>query len=72
MNPQTICAGGPCSCSPGRVVRWAVPRVPGLLGEVSCRSIGETRWADVRHHELPRNTDVVVKVGDVMTGSVAK
>lgn len=60
MSRRLIAPGAPC-CTPDRTVRWVVPPVPGVpRGQVSCRTTGEARWADVRHHEIPKDADVAI------------
>lgn len=40
MNQRIVVAGGPCTCRPGRYVRYFVPRVPGLRATIYCREVG--------------------------------
>lgn len=60
MNPLILAVGSPCSCAPGRYVRYVVPAVPGLRATVSCRSHSSTEWRDVRHHAPPAGTMMAV------------
>lgn len=65
-----IRAGRPCTCSPGRVVRFAIPSVPGIPdGEVSCRPEDSAEWKAVRHHALPAGAHVEVRVPGLTVGA---
>ena len=67
--PTTIAtelhAGGPCSCAPGRYVRWIDPRgVPGLEPAVHCRGY-DSPADDRRTHSLPSHVAVLVRCPDL-------
>lgn len=56
LEIKDLVLGGPCSCAPGRVVRWAIPPMPGLpAGEVSCRIGLDIGIHATAQHEFPAN-----------------
>lgn len=61
-----IAAGAPCTCKPGRVVRFVVPPVPGVpTGEVSCRPADSARHAEVRYHAPAAGALIALHVAGV-------
>lgn len=61
-----VFAGSPCTCAPGRYVRFAIPKVPGIhTAIVSCRAIDETGPQSVHEHPLPVNTYIAVRIPSI-------
>jgi hypothetical protein len=57
-----IVAGGPCSCSASRYVRFAIP--PGVAGAeamVSCRLNGAEK-GEITYHPFPAGYEYAVRV----------
>lgn len=68
MSAKTIKPGDPCTCKPGRYVRFVVPRgVPGLAAIISCRPNDSVRSDEIREHALPDGVDVLIHVPDLGT-----
>lgn len=44
-----IYAGGPCTCRPGRYVRYFVPAVPGCEATVFCRDVEAGKEGKAQH-----------------------
>lgn len=66
LDPHVIRAGGVCTCGSARRVRYAIPPCPGIPnGEISCRTDGETLWADVRHHPLPGRASIDIHLPSI-------
>lgn len=61
--------GGPCSCKPGRYVRFFIPPgVPGCTPVISCREVGAASDKDVHerdrvaYHGVPEDAELQVRV----------
>lgn len=56
-----IRAGGPCTCKPGRYVRFVIPPgVPGCDAVISCREVDAERDT-VREHSIPAGTEIQIR-----------
>lgn len=60
--------GMPCTCKPGRYVRFIVQAVPGCAGVVSCRDSELTGKASLSEHPIPALAEVMIRVADFGTG----
>lgn len=63
-SPKIVYAGGPCTCRPGRYVRYFIPRVPGLKATIFCRQ----NDADKEHlaeHPVPAGAVLAVCVPEL-------
>lgn len=56
-----VYAGGPCTCKPGRYVRFVIPAVPGCEGVISCQQEGETRRATIIEHAIPVGVEIAIR-----------
>ena len=58
---RTIRVGGPCTCEPGRYIRFAMPKVPGLVSSIiSCQDNEGTHRHTIHEHPIPEGADVEV------------
>jgi hypothetical protein len=62
FKPTLVYAGGPCTCRPGRYIRFVIPRgVPGCEAVISCRANDAAN--DFRaEHPLPIGAEYVLRV----------
>jgi hypothetical protein len=59
---KIISVGCPCTCRPGRYVRFFIPPgVPGCEPVISCRGVESAR-EDVQVHEIPRGALIAFRL----------
>lgn len=58
-EPIVLYAGGPCSCRPGRYVRFIIPAVPGCVAAVHCRDLEAAREG-LATHAIPAGAVVAL------------
>jgi len=66
-NPgkRLLYPGAPCTCRPGRYVRFVdPPGVPGLEPAIHCRAVGAPE-AERRTHDIPPDAVVLIHVPTV-------
>ena len=57
-----IYAGGPCTCVPGRYIRFIdPPGVPGLEPKIACRGVDSPN-EDKRYHAIPEHAVLGIRL----------
>lgn len=59
-------AGGPCTCRPGRYIRFVIPPgVPGCEAVISCRSNDGTGDTSKLEHAIPAGAEIQILVASL-------
>lgn len=60
---KIIYNGGPCTCEPGRYIRFITPRVPGCIPAIHCRDNCAGKEGKNKH-PIPKDAVIALRVPD--------